>query len=226
MNMTLVDKTQNEIKDMILNKEYNEAGYLPSEGELCSMLSVSRATVREAVRSMEVRGFVKRIHGKGILVVDSGIKVVTQSITDMFDKTDIDLYEILEVRRVIEIPAASFAAERACPEMLDKIENCIIRMERTQPHEESYIVADLEFHLNLVAASGNKTLWCITSAYTPLLQKLIYASVDLETNIEKKHHYHRNIYDALVSREPEKAAEKMREHLLVTEHNSGIFRQS
>ena len=56
--MKLVEKVQQGIEDMILNKEYDESRYLPSEGELCRRFDVSRATVRQAVRSMEVRGYV------------------------------------------------------------------------------------------------------------------------------------------------------------------------
>ena len=55
--MKLIDKAQEEIKQMILDKRYDSSGYLPSEGELCELLGMSRSTIREAVRSLEIRGF-------------------------------------------------------------------------------------------------------------------------------------------------------------------------
>ena len=101
--MKLVDEAQSKIEEMILNKEFDENGFLPSEGELCVKLGMSRSTVREAVRSMEVRGFLKRVHGKGLMVVDNSIKVVSRSIRDMMFLGDFSVDELLEVRRIIEI---------------------------------------------------------------------------------------------------------------------------
>ena len=62
--MKLIDKAQEEIKQMILDKRYDSSGYLPSEGELCELLGMSRSTIREAVRSLEIRGFLQRVHVK------------------------------------------------------------------------------------------------------------------------------------------------------------------
>ena len=44
--MKLIDKAQEEIKQMILNKHYDSDGYLPSEGELCELLKMSRSTIQ------------------------------------------------------------------------------------------------------------------------------------------------------------------------------------
>lgn len=65
--MKLIDKAQEEIKKMILDKRYDSSGYLPSEGELCELLGMSRSTIREAVRSLEIRGFCR-----GFTVRESG----------------------------------------------------------------------------------------------------------------------------------------------------------
>lgn len=215
--MKLVDIAQEKIKEMILNHEYSEQGYLPSEGELCEILSVSRATVREAVRSMEVRGFVKRIHGKGVKVLETNSAVVTQSMTDMMERNGTSYEEILEVRRIIEIRAAALAAKRATQEQLEKIYSCIEKMKSFEKHDANYLRADLDFHLSLVEATGNQALYSIVQAYTPLLNKMIVELALYSENVENKQHYHENIYNALLNKDTEGARQAMRTHLNATE---------
>lgn len=113
MDLNLVEQATQEIKNMIIAGRYDEEGYLPSEGEMSALFGVSRATVREAVRSMEVRGFVQRIHGKGVKVVDNGVNSLAQSLSDLMVMGGCSLKDIIEVRHIIETSAAKRAAFRA-----------------------------------------------------------------------------------------------------------------
>ena len=99
--MSLVEKTQQQIVEMIKNHEYDEYNYLPSEGELTKRFGVSRVTVREAVKSLEIRGFLKRIHGKGIYVLDNSVNAMARSISDMIIQRDCTTGDILEVRQIV-----------------------------------------------------------------------------------------------------------------------------
>lgn len=217
--MKLVDEAQSKIEEMILNKEFDENGFLPSEGELCVKLGMSRSTVREAVRSMEVRGFLKRVHGKGLMVVDNSIKVVSRSIRDMMFLGDFSVDELLEVRRIIEIQTASLAAKRATPKDIEALRNRLENMENASVMDENYHNNDFEFHMLLVEAAKNKLLYAIVRAYTPLLKKLIVESSQVDYVIEQKHHYHRNIYECITKGDDEGASICMRVHLNATTEN-------
>lgn len=217
--MTLVEELQDKIKKKILNHEYDENGYLPSEGEFCKMYSVSRATVREAIRSLEVRGFVERIHGKGIKVIDNGINVMTRSMMDMFDKSSITLDDVLEVRWTIETKAAALAAERATEEDIVELKKCVEKMNNSQSIDEEYLISDLKFHQILVAASKNKMLESITCAYSKWLKNSINVSSRTEENLERKYQYHDCILQAIIEHDSVKAKENMRKHLSATYKN-------
>lgn len=217
--MKLVDEVQQKIREMILKKEFDENGYLPSEGELCKKLGVSRATVREAVRSMEVRGFVKRVHGKGIMVVDNSVKAVARSISDMMSLGDYTIRELLEVRRIIEIQAAGLAAKRATPKDIEALRNALEKMERATQMDDQYFQSDLDFHMILVQAANNHLLSAIVSAYTLLLKKLIIESSQTNYVIEQKYHYHRNIFECITKGDDEGASRCMRIHLDATWEN-------
>lgn len=226
LRSTLVEKTQLQIKQMILDKEYNQQKYLPSEGELCERFGVSRATVREAVRSMEVRGFVSREHGKGIRVTDNRVQVMTQFISDMMSVNASDLLELIEVRGIIEVEAARLAAVRAGTAEIELLRQFLVTMESTEVVDDDYsdyCDADLQFHSHIVKASKNNLLHTLTNAYTPLLRSLVLASTQASGFVmEKRFHFHRNLFDSICSGDPEQAAECMRVHI---RFNQDTFRE-
>jgi len=208
--LKLIDKAQEEIKKMILDKRYDSSGYLPSEGELCELLGMSRSTIREAVRSLEIRGFLQRVHGKGIRVADKGTQVMSRSLVDMIQQQQIDLDDILEVRRMIEIRAAGNAALKAASGQLKEMKTQIGIMENSPS-------ADFKFHRLIVEATGNKLLLAIVDAYEELLRELIKKSSDTEISLEREHGYHRNIYEAIEKQDADKARSCMEIHLNATE---------
>ena len=214
--MKLVEKVQRGIEEIIINKEYDESRFLPSEGELCKRFDVSRATVREAVRSMEVRGFVKRLHGKGIVVVDNSVNVLTQTLADVIQRGESTIVDLIEVRNVIEVEAARLAAGRADEQDMAKMEDCLLFMEQAETMDEQYYRNDLAFHLAMVEASKNVLLFAIIKSFEPLLQDVIVASSQQEVCIERRYGYHRSIFDAISGKDEKAAADAMKRHLKAT----------
>lgn len=219
MSMKLVEKVQQGIEDMILNKEYDESRYLPSEGELCRRFDVSRATVREAVRSMEVRGYVKRMHGKGIVVVDNSVKVLTRSLSDVISRGDSSILDLIEMRNIIEVHAAEMAASRATGEDLEKMDAYVREMETAKTMDDAYYNCDLSFHLAMVEASKNVLLLSVMKAFEPFLHDVVVVSSQEDYCIEQKYGYHRAIYRAIADRDAEQAMAAVRRHLKATYDN-------
>ncbi len=217
--MNLVEKTQQQIVDMIKGHEYDENNYLPSEGELTKRFGVSRVTVREAVKSLEIRGFLKRIHGKGLYVLDDSVNAVSRSISDMIIQRDCSMDNILEVRRVVEESCAKLATMRADTEDLKALEACLKVMESSEQMDERYYASDLSFHLQLVKATKNNLLIAIVTSYMPMLKQSIIDASQTDYVIEQRYHYHRNIYESICRKDAEQAVAYMRVHLAATEDN-------
>lgn len=215
----LVDVAQDAIRQMILNGEYDENGYLPSEGELTVKLEMSRATVREAVRSMEVRGFLKRIHGKGLQVRDNSLNVMSRSLSDMLIKGENVLEDLLEIRSILEPKAASLAAERHKPEDLVVLEKHVAFMESAKTMDGAYYEADLAFHTDLAKISGNRLIESFIYAYSAVLKDLIIESSHADEPLEQRFHYHRNVLAAVKSKDAEAADCAMKEHVNATYQN-------
>lgn len=219
VDLNLVEQATQEIKNMIIAGRYDEEGYLPSEGEMSALFGVSRATVREAVRSMEVRGFVQRIHGKGVKVVDNGVNSLAQSLSDLMVMGGCSLKDIIEVRHIIETSAAKRAAFRATGADIEQMRRAVEEMEAAGQMDEAYIQSDFAFHMAMICASGNPVLVAIFEAYTPLLTDTIKAASQGEEVIERKYHFHRDILEAVVAHDRVRAGEAIKRHLSATEEN-------
>lgn len=214
----LVDEVQEQIKKMIMDGQYVEDEYLPSEGDLAKKFNVSHATVRESIRSLEVRGFVERQHGKGILVTKQNGAVMTQSLRDMVEMNQISIKDILEVRCALETAAAELAAERADEEDIRRMAEAVDGMVRARTIIPDFINYDFEFHINLVKASKNKMLINIVDAYMPNIRKSIEATTS-EDKLESKMRYHQNVLDSIMKHDKEEALMHMKAHLAVTLQN-------
>lgn len=228
----LSEMVADNILEMIQKHQYDEDGFLPSEGKLLEKFEVSRVTVREAVRTLEVRGFVKRIHGKGIKVVDNATKVLTQSINDMIiqemiTQDDIStLGELLEIRTILEPKGAEMAAERRTERDIEGLTKCLEIMEKSKIMDDAYYEADLSFHIKLAAASGNSMLHLLIKAYTSNLRKLIIAASKADEPIEQQYHFHRRILEAVIRKDTKAAFNEMQEHLAVTKANKDAIQRA
>ena len=213
----LVDEIQEQIRVLVLGGQYQEGDYLPSEGELAKRFDVSHATIRESIRSLEVRGFVERQHGKGIMVTKHNGMVMTQSLKDMVEMNQISIYEILEVRSALELEAAELAAERADDGDIRRMQEDIDGMLRSEEDMKAYADYDFDFHVNLARASKNKMLINIVNAYMPSIRSSIEPPPSDEA--ESRSGYHQKVLDSIVKRDQEGAVRNMRAHLSATRAN-------
>lgn len=215
----LSDQIAKKIKEMIDNQEYDSNGFLLTEGELASKYEVSRGTVREAVKIMEVRGLVKRIQGKGIQVADNTMQVLTRALGDVITQGNDYLDELLQVRTFIEPKGVELVAQNKNEEIISELKKYVKIMENSVVMDDRYVEADLDFHLCLAKATGNRIHYSIIEAYTPLLRKLIVATSTCEIPIEKYEHYHQKVVDAIEKGDAKQASAAMLIHLNATKQN-------
>lgn len=201
---------------------------LPTETELAQRFGVSRGVARESLRSLEERGLVTVRHGIGATVRPSAD-------WDMFSPEVIAavleqqggaklLGDYLECRRLLEIEAAGLAAQRATAQDLMALSEALERMTATAVEapgspsaEERFHEADVAFHRALIQATGNRALGRMTE---PVHRALAAARRPLarpEHRLERSLPEHREILAAVAARDPVRAREAMRAHLLTVE---------
>jgi DNA-binding GntR family transcriptional regulator len=194
----LSEQIKEQIIEDILHKKYKPGDRIV-ESALARDLNVSQASVREALRSLIAMGFLESEPFKGITV---------RSFTSK------DLWEVYTVRIALETLAAQLAVERMTNEEIADLESIVDKMieagkERNIPKRTHL---NNEFHEKLVEASGNKLI-------LQLLQYMRFGSWSIMTgNLTQMDPVfiasrHRLLIDALKSRDPEKIALAMREHI-------------
>jgi DNA-binding FadR family transcriptional regulator len=199
----------------IVGGVYPAGSALPREADLAARFGVSRGVARESLRGLEERGLVTVKHGRGATVNpdtrwDVFDPYVLAALLAGEQGAEI-LAEYLECRRILEIEAASLAAERATETDLVNLSDAFARMsagaERVLGNpaaEDLFHEADVAFH----QALSNMT--------EPVHQALAAARRPLarpEHRLERGLPEHRRILAAIASRDPEEARAAMSAHL-------------
>lgn len=205
------------LTDLITSQQLATGDFLPSETELCSRLGVSRATIRQALRTLEVRGLVVTKHGVGVQVTDKTRDVVIDSIRLMLLRGDSGPRDLLEVRQILERQTAALAAVRATDDDINALRGCTAVMRDELTTIDDYVAADLNFHLCLAEASKNTVLASLTHAIRSLLREAITATYAVDGQTERRLRDHTRILDAIVANDPAAADKAMQDHLGSTE---------
>jgi GntR family transcriptional repressor for pyruvate dehydrogenase complex len=182
---------------------------LPGHRELASMYSVSVGSVREAISMLVSSGLIETHAGRGTYVSAKPARPEAPKVAPPMQRNEIQ--ELTEARRVIEVQLAALAAERATPEQIEALERATERMEAAAANPYDYPEADVEFHLMLAEAAGNRYLLeAMLSIRTLLKQDMelgaeaaIRRFGDLRPSVES----HRRLLEAVEARDPGRAAE-------------------
>jgi len=198
----------------------DEAGFQPgekifSESELIRRLGISRSSVREAIRILEVTGLVTVHHGKGVFLKEQGDGPF-ESLRKWISEHQDTLFEQFEVRLLIEPEAAAVAAIRAEEPELTELRSLLSTF--TEAVEagkiETAMTMDAEFHERVATATRNRTLSELMKTFSHRLTEGWVTSLQVPGRLEKTVEEHRSLLEALEARSPDEARERMRQHLV------------
>jgi GntR family transcriptional repressor for pyruvate dehydrogenase complex len=216
-SLSLIEKTEEVLIEHLLSGNIEPNSYLPSETDLCAKLGVGRTTLREAVKALESKGFIKRRHGKGMQVVDESHRAAADILALLLKRKKTSVRDLLEVRRIVETQAAALAAERATPEQLENLRKSLALLQSQGSSTKEDIRADLNFHLAVASATGNVLIRLILETIRPFLEKTIISCLRVAPKNELTREYHKKMLAAIASRNPKKASAAVLEHLRGTE---------
>ncbi len=208
------DQVLQELKRMIEAEKLLPGDRFHSENELTTLLGVSRSSIREAIRLLEVSGIVKVHQGKGIFIADPA-QTSQEAFSNWLQENETSVSEVFEMRRIIDSKAAGYAARNAESADIEKLEEiCKLfssRAENENPAE--MIKIDEDFHLQLARSTKNRTLYMIMKTMTQSLTEGWVSSLNVPGRIKKSVDEHRVIVEAIRSRDASLAEKKMAEHL-------------
>ena len=216
-SIKVYEQVIDQIKEMIYTGQLKRGDKLPSERELRAQLHVSRASIREAFRVLEMIGLIESRPGEGTFIKDSQDSIGLEPLSLILMLEDNLSLELLELRRLLEIESVQLAADRATEEELEEINKYNKILADSAGHEDYSIKADSMFHFTIAKASKNKVLYDVMMAISEAMDFHIkYTRTKLvseKTSMMKFVEHHHNIYMALKERNKGKAAEEMKTHL-------------
>lgn len=190
------------LKDAIRHADV-PAGYPLSETRLSKILGISRTPVREALQQLSQEGLVEIIPGRAVTVASRSIR---------------DVLNVVHIRFLLEPEMTRLAAEAITDAQLETLRRTIIEMETAVDNgdQEAWSKADTIFHETLSDACPNKLLGEIVVQMRNRVHHL--ANVDSQTNPRRLRECtveHREIVDAMLTRDAQAAEKATREHINV-----------
>lgn len=216
-NKKVFEEILDQIKEMLINKDLQIGQKLPPEIKLSEQLGVSRASLREALRILDILGMIEAKTGEGTLLREARPDHLKKLITLIAVSESIDTDELYEARQIIEVEAAGLAALRRCEEDIVILENELITLEQTDNHDLS-ANSDYLFHQSIVKASKNKILQLMMGFTSDLLNEQIKNTRDYfgssKIVMENFQNQHRKIFEAIKFKDAHVSREAMKEHFI------------
>ena len=217
--MAVTDEAITKIKDMILSGELSAGERLPPEKELSEKLGLSRSSLREAVKALEIIRVLDVRRGDGTYVTSLEPKLLTEAMTFIVDlHKDETILDIFEVRRILEPAAAAIAAGRITPEQLTALRATLDSVD-VDTSVVDLVEHDLIFHSLITAAADNAYLASVLDALSSsTVRARIWRGLTQEKAVDRTLSEHTAIIEALERGDAELAKSLLTVHISGVEH--------
>jgi GntR family transcriptional repressor for pyruvate dehydrogenase complex len=208
-NKRSFDEVSTEIKKMIIEGTLRVGDKLPSELVMASQFNVGRQTIREALRFLELSGFltVQKGGGGGSVITNSILNTITKSFLDAVQMRNISVIELttarLDIEKLVVRHAITQITEDDCLNLNENIDKAAKKIALgIQAFEEN-----VNFHILLAKASKNGVLIIVVESIMAIVSDFLSHIPQTVAISEKVLNNHRDILQALMERDEERAVE-------------------
>lgn len=215
------DAVAQRIERLIVDGVLKAGQPLPSERRLCEKLGISRSALREGLQVLRGRGIIATTHGRDSRVANLSGPQDASPLMHLFSSQPRTLFDLLEVRALLESESARLAALRGTDAdfilLTRRYEEMLAAHGQTDidAHEQARL--DHAFHLAICDASHNPVLLFTLKSLTDLMLNSVFASVNnlyhrpaQKRQIDRQH---ARLYHAVINRLPEQAQRAARQHI-------------
>jgi GntR family transcriptional repressor for pyruvate dehydrogenase complex len=224
-----VEQIRLSVLEAIATGRLRPGDRLPSEAEQARGFQVSRATVREALRSLAEAGLVSTVRGRGggsfVNRVDSGPaeRHLSEAMGLLLHVDAISVDELLEARRALEGTCARLAAARRNPPDLAAMAGILARARDESLSAEDWLTLDIDFHRAVAESSSNRVLLVPLAALHTLVQPRLNEAILPLIDRSEINAQHQAIHDAIRGRDVSGAIGAVDRHL---DHLEQLYRES
>lgn len=205
-----------QLKENLLAGVWKVGEKLPSENELCKTFGVSRVTVRAAIQQLEILGLVVTRQGNGTTVNDFSSMHGIDAFHPLIQvKKNQDILYILEYRKIVETGTIELAVDRITDSDFTYLEKRLREMEANTDDHAKHARADHLFHYRIAQCTNNPIIIKVYSLINEMLSTAMVDIVDM-LGCEIGLRYHRQLIDALRSKNKEACKKTMEAHIQET----------
>ena len=206
------DEVVDQIRNLISQGKLKPGDRLLPERELIREFDVSRPSLREALNSLITMGFLE-IKGKRTFIKSVASESMQNPLSLLIKADAQKLFDLIEVRKAIEAWGAFLAAQRATEEDIKQLENIIEDMKKAYEQGRSWEKQDADFHLGMAQATHNTIQTHMMSTIYDLLRESVAKVFKDRAKVKKLLDHHQRIFNAIKNHSPDKARERILEHL-------------
>ncbi len=210
------------ILSMVVDGSLQPGDWLLPERALAESFQVSRATVREALKALELLGVVEVRRGEGTSIKKAAPRSMSRPLSIFLLTENASLADVYEVRMIVETEAAELAAERHTPEDLVTMKAALVDMQRAAAAGTPLDEADFHFHRELLEATHNRVLPRIMEPIADLAKEglslvhdKLYRAPGLPDQVCREH---AAIYAAIEGRDGPLARRCMADHFALLDY--------
>ena len=224
-----VDQIRLSVLEAIATGRLRPGDRLPSETEQAHGFQVSRATVREALRSLADAGLVSTVRGRGggsfVNRLDSGPaeRNLSEAMGLLLHVDAISVGELLEARRALEGTCARLAAARRNPPDLAAMAGILEQARDESLSAEVWLSLDIDFHRTVAESASNRVLLVPLAALHALVQPRLNEAILPLIDRAEINAQHQAIHDAIRGRDVSGAGAAVDRHL---DHLERLYREA
>jgi GntR family transcriptional regulator, transcriptional repressor for pyruvate dehydrogenase complex len=206
------EEVAKQIERLIVQKMH-PGDKLPAERDLAEMLGVSRSSIRDAIRRLEIVGLVQPRQGAGTVVREISTETLVSPLANVIAHRRQLVGELLDFRRMLEPPLAARAATHASNGEIAGMDEILRRQDKKVRNGELAVEEDTEFHYRIALASGNSVVLKVMDVVMDLLRETRSRSLQTEGRPQKSLAGHKRILAAMKRRDAAAAETAMRVHI-------------
>ena len=209
------DIVYKQLISLITSGHFKPGEKLPSERDMALELGVSRQSIREAIYRAKIEGLIEVKQGGGTFVISSIKENLKPPLSILLEEQVENIFEFLEIRKVIEGWCAEKASTTAKPADIKEMQAILSKMEKAKLSEQRWEKADLSFHSAIAAATHNLIAMHVMEGLKDSFHSYFRVK-KFTTKPEKRDDLlkqHMDVFEAIKGKKPREARKKMLAHL-------------
>jgi GntR family transcriptional repressor for pyruvate dehydrogenase complex len=216
-NPRIYEEIVRQIRTLISEGKLKSGDRLPPERDLAERFRVSRASVREALRSLESMGLIEIRLGEGTFVREISVDSLIEPLALVILTQREAVGELFEARRLLEPPIAGLAARRSTKEEIQEMERILEEQGKEVAAGGTGLAQDAAFHAAIASSTNNRAITRIVHAVIDLLTQSREESLQIAGRPTRSHQDHLRILEAIRGRRSAEARRAMLDHVVAVE---------